>query len=202
MVYNDKMIIEFTKKQVETSFRKFNDYSKDLVSSDWSTFRSHLEIWLDHCENDEVMKAITSQLKNQSIFDKYDLTFIGSGGGMVGCSKVNFPIDEYERDAFIYQLLLKIRFDTDIIINMGVKCQRRRRIDDWIYWFNEKILNKLIRSLEYELREIQNRIKLELSEDQNVPVNFFLIFQDNSVKIDNSKIKGKVAVGKNAEIKN
>lgn len=53
---------KYEKNKVAISFRKFNDYASDVLNSDYSTFDSNLEIFIDHCENDEIMSIVCNQL--------------------------------------------------------------------------------------------------------------------------------------------
>lgn len=195
------MTKEFTPKQVEISFRKFLDSVEDLESSDYNTFDTHLSIFLNHCENDEIMKTITAPLKNTEIFDKGDKEFLSKGGSMVGSSNITFPEDEYEMDSYIYQLLLKLKNKGRDITNITMRAYGANGLSDAVDWFNEKITSKLTRSLKYKLEEIEEKIEKEVKEGENVPINMLIVFQDNRINIKNSKIKGDAAIGKQAQIK-
>ena len=195
------MVKEFTQKQVEISFRKFSDYAEDLDSSDYNTFDSHLSIFLNHCENDEIMRTITTPLKNAEVFDKCDKEFLSKGGSMVGSSKITFPEDEYEMDSYIYQLLLKLKNKERDITNITVRAYGANGLSESVYWFNEKVTSKLTRSLKYKLEEIDERIEREVKEGENIPVNLLIVFQDNRINIKNSKITGDAVIGKDAQIK-
>ncbi len=195
------MVKEFTPKQVEISFRKFSDNAEDLESSDYNTFDTNLSIFLNHCENDEIMKTITSPLKNTEIFDKCDKEFLSKGGSMVGSSKITFPEDEYERDSYIYQLLLKLKDKERDITNITMRAYGANVLSEAVYWFNEKITSKLTRSLKYKLEEIGERIEREVKEGENVPINMLIVYQDNSINIKHTKIEGDAAIGKEAKIK-
>jgi len=191
----------FTPKQIEISFRKFNDYSSDFEVSDHNSFDTHLKILLDHCENDPIMKVITEPLKNEKVYGKWKDEFIQGMGSMVGSSKLNFPIDEYERDSYLYQLLRKMRNNEINLTTLAMRCHGGSSLNEGVYWFNEQILGKLLRSLRYKLEEVQDRIAREVKEGDNVPMNLLFVFQDNSIKIDkNVKIGGDAAIGRDVEI--
>lgn len=54
---------KYDHKKIERSFRRFRDYSEDLLNSDYNTFSNNLNIFIDFCENDEIMRIISAQLK-------------------------------------------------------------------------------------------------------------------------------------------
>ncbi len=44
----------FESKEILLSYRNFEDYSSDLLRSDHATFNTHLDTFINFCENDNV----------------------------------------------------------------------------------------------------------------------------------------------------
>ena len=42
-------------KKIERSFRRFRDYSDDLLNSNSKTFPNNINIFITFCESDEIM---------------------------------------------------------------------------------------------------------------------------------------------------
>lgn len=193
----------FKQRQVALSFRKFNDYASDVVHSDYSTFPTRFEIFLHHCENDEVMKVITSQLKEvDTNFQEWYLKGQNTGGSMVGSKEFRLPVDEIKRDALLYQLLLK--FNSKEIDLLGFCMDyfgETSSINATIRSFNSAILSILVRSIGYKLEEISESIKSDLNNTQDVPIKMLNVYYDYRVTMgDENKIFGDAAIGGGVKI--
>lgn len=193
--------MDFTKTQVEISFRKFSDNADDLAHSDRNTFDTHLEAFLHHCENDPVMKHITNGLKNPDTYNTWSQKYIQGGGSMAGSARLNLPVDENEKDSFLYQLLIEIRNGKVGLSGITLRCHGLEYgLDSGYQWFINQILTKLTRSLNNKLDEINDRIHSEIvGENKKVPVKMLIVF-DNSISIDNSKFAGDSAIGRGSKV--
>jgi hypothetical protein len=194
-------MVDFTKKQVERSIDKFRDYSRDLMEANYNNFDNELQIWLNHCKNDEVMKAVVQNLENEEIYQKADLIFLTPLGGMIGSSHINLPTDEYERDVFIYNKLRNVGCQK--VVNIMMKCRGKDNLDGYIREFSSLFVTKLIRSLIYKIEEMLERVESEVPEGQKISERLLIIFQDNSVTIgEKATIGGNAAIGNEASVKN
>lgn len=186
----------FRQKQVELSFRRFRDFASDVFDSDFHTFDSRFDILVHHCENDEVMKIITSQLKEiDTNFQEWWERAQNTGGSMIGSKQLSLPIDERKRDALMYQLILKIQNKK---INFAQFCMDyfgETNYNAMIVAFNDGILRPLIRSIIYKLEEISDEITRVLSKQQDVPTRMFLVYQDYSVNVGDGNVISAEVVG-------
>ncbi len=55
---------KYSVKQVRASIRKFEDFAHGVRYSDFHTFDDNFSFFIDHCENDHIMKVIIDPLKN------------------------------------------------------------------------------------------------------------------------------------------
>ncbi len=178
----------FESKEILTSFRKFRDYSSDLLSSNLTTFDNCLAIFIDFCENDKVMGFITTQLKRYD-FVKWKQEFDKSGGSMAGSADLNFPLNEDDRLSLLYQILLKINAEEFNFLGFCSMAfySRDGSFNGYIYEFNKAITRPLVRDLGYKLEEIKSGIE----EGQQIALENLVIF--NAASITNSQI----AIGTN-----
>lgn len=96
----------FSRREVEKSFRKFNDLVQDLFSCQFQGWAGCFNNLVEHCEHDSVMQVVVEPLKNNTNVnaeDWYQKT-LDSQSGMVGSGNYALPYDDDERTALIYQL--------------------------------------------------------------------------------------------------
>ena len=60
---NDKI----ARKQVERSFRKFNDIADDLQNAHYQTWNAHFSNIVKFCESDAVMRQVTEPLRSHPV---------------------------------------------------------------------------------------------------------------------------------------
>ena len=97
--------------KVKRSYDRFNDYSADLINSDYNTFNDRANMLIDFCETDEVLKLVHEQLINHKNvdFDTWYQERKATIGGMVGSGELTFPTKIDDRMAIQYQLIYKIK---------------------------------------------------------------------------------------------
>lgn len=164
------MQTDFSLKKIEQSYRRFIDYSSDLLNSNYHTFNSRFDSFVYFCENDDVMKIITAKLKIIDVnFDDWWERGQKTGGSMVGSKQFRLPVDELEKDALLYQLILKISKNEIKLMKFCVDYFGATAFDEMIQEFNNAVLQPLIRSIGYRLDDMLDSIKQELVRKQDLP---------------------------------
>ncbi|AKB64932.1 hypothetical protein [Methanosarcina mazei] len=193
---------KFDRKRVELSFRRFSDFADDVLSSEYSTFDAYLNIFVNHCENDEIMSIICNQLKHDStILDDWE-----SRNNLAGIIhrvsgiKLTLPTDEKQRDILLYQICLKVnKGETDIfsVYFDFNSCSP----DEAVHNFNTDFVKPMVRSIGYKLEEIEYDIETDLKDERYIPITVFYVYQDYSTNITGDvNTKGDAAIGEGANI--
>ena len=143
-------------KKIERSFRRFRDYSDDLLNSNSKTFSNNLNIFIDFCENDEIMRIISAQLKsNKNVdMDKWYSDFQKTGGSIKGSKECVLPIDEEDRISLLYQLLLKMKSNERDFQGFCLDAYGKTNVTEMVRAFNDAISRPLVKDLSYRLDEI------------------------------------------------
>ena len=144
-------------KKIIHNIRRFSDLSFDLKMSNYNTFQTRFDSFVYFCENDDVMKIVSSGLKNADVhFDDWwnNGQNTNSGGPASGSKQFTLPFDDLEKDALLYQLILKI-FERKIDFMQFCRDYfGETNYIGMIFEFKQAILNPLIRSMEYRLKEL------------------------------------------------
>ena len=162
-------------KKIERSFRRFRDYSDDLLNSNSKTFSNNLNIFIDFCENDEIMRIISAQLKsNKNVdMDKWYSDFQKTGGSIKGSKECVLPIDEEDRISLLYQLLLKMKSHELDFQGFCLEAYGKTNVTEMVRAFNDAISRPLVRDLSYRLDEIIKTTNSNLK----VPIEKLVIIQ-------------------------
>ena len=153
--------LNFKTEEINEAFRKFDDYSSDLLGADARSFDNYLNIFIDFCEHDSIMSLITGQLKDNSNVNlkEWHDAFLKSGGSFIGSQRYELPLNENDRISLLYQFLLAINTKDINRGNFCIGAFGKTNFDEMIWAFNENITEKLIRNLRYKLDKIVNKIK-------------------------------------------
>lgn len=182
----------FEQDKILRAFRRFNDYNIDLLQSDYHTFGTRLEIFIDFCENDEIMGFITSQLKTFD-FEAWMKGLEGTVRSMAGSMDFRLPLKEDDRISYLYQLILNINNKEIQFEGFSSEAFGSNNGDGMVYTFNEAITRPLIRDLGYKLEEIRDQID-ELDRRE-------LISQDKLIVINAGDItNSQLAIGTNIKL--
>lgn len=147
----------FTKMQVENSFGKFTDKVGYVLTSDDKNFLSNFGNFISFCEEDPVMRVISTELKSidchfeewlnecmrlRCVSDAHSGEFI-------------LPSDKKEC-SLMYNLCLKVKNDNDInfLLNFGMRCLGSRGLKDSISDFNREVVRKLVDSMRSKFKDI------------------------------------------------
>ncbi|MFA5125383.1 MAG: hypothetical protein WC462_00065 [archaeon] len=192
---------EFDKRAIALSFRKFKDYSTDVLGSNSATFDTRLKIFIDHCENDPIMAVISSQLKKiESGFDTWWEKALQSRGSFIGSATFDLPTDENLRDSLLYDICSRLNSRQIRLDSFSLAFFTSTRFDDMVSDFNDSIFRPLTRSLEYKFDTIDFKIEDEYSQTNKIPETVLIVYTDNRVLIKDSTFEGDAVVGKSATL--
>lgn len=176
---------EFDQKKVEQSFRKFRDFSSDVLVSDKNTFSTRFNGLLKYCENDEILSVITNQLKDIDVnIDEWWENGLKSGTGFTGSCQFILPTEETERDALLYQFSLKVDSGNMSFQNFCMMFLGKSNFNEMVYAFNEAVVRPLVRSINYKLEEISAKVDGTYDDSQKIPINIFNVYQDQSTTFE------------------
>jgi len=147
---------KFPRREVQRSFRKFDDLVGDLLSAKFQTWGDAMSRLLAHCETDPVMQVVTSPLKGDSRVDaqKWWNEAVDSVGGMVGSGRYSLPIDDDERMALLYQVLLLVDGGAADLAQFSNSVYGVSRFQDMVDTFNHELVHKFTREVSYRLNEV------------------------------------------------
>lgn len=174
--------LNFKKEDISESFRKFNDYSNDLVGSDAGNFTNYLNIFIDFCEHDTIMSLITGQLKSNPRVDlkEWHKKFLRTGGSFIGSKHYELPLEEDDRISLLYQFLLAIQRNDIGVINFCVDAFGKTNYNEMIWDFNENITKLLVRGLGYKLDKIINKME----DRQSIPSSGLVVISTGQGSIN------------------
>ena len=134
------------------------------------------------------MRIITAPLKETRL-QEYSL---------VQEKRLDFPVDETERDTRIYQLLQETNINKIISIAQN-SSSFKTDVNSMIDWFNSLITRKLIRSLKYKLEEINGKIKKNDDKDI-IPQILLLVYFKQDINIGDNNTFEQSVVGQRGKI--
>jgi hypothetical protein len=180
---------QFTAAQVRRSFRKFNDYGKDLANSNSGTLVDTLNRFLDFCENDIVFTQIYNSLSligNNDDFEKWWQSICRT-------EVLEFPTDE-ERRIFIMCYLLEAarKDDPTQFIALGIShkfsLSQSSFVDDLIGAFHNTVTRPLVRDLNYKLEDMLDNVPE--NDKEFVPSSVFNLFNITAHKAVVQNVQG------------
>lgn len=189
----------FTRRQVERSFRKFQDIVDDILSASFQTWSDTFSHLITHCETDPVMQIITGPLKSDPRIDagKWWDDAVSSPTGMVGSGHYTLPTDDDERTALLYQVFLKIEFDDLDIKKFCVAGYGHTHYQEMVSSFNQELVTKFTREVSYRLDEIAE----DTADQPEISREAMIVFHhhDYSTNISGSIHGSNIATG-NAQV--
>lgn len=147
--------------KIQETKRKFANNATDLSNSDGHTFESALNVFLDFCESDDLMRNITKPLKERSTVDmaKWYEDFSKSGGSMIGSGRFVLPANEEDRLSLLYRLLLRVRSGEIGFPGFCLHAFGATSTDQMAHRFNEAISRPLARGLLQRLDALETEEK-------------------------------------------
>lgn len=185
----------FSRRQVERSFRKFNDIVADLFSSQHQTWGNVFTHLITHCEQDEVMRVVTEPLRTNKNVDaeKWLEDGLNSMTGMIGSGHYELPYDDDDRTALLYQLFLLIENTPFDFSGFCMTMFGSSHYQDMVHTFNQELVLKFTREVSYRLDEIMQ----DSGNQQEIPQEAMMVFHhhDNSINVSGNIQGSNVASG-------
>jgi len=156
----------FTGQQVKLAFQKFRDISIDLQGSRYQTWNDNLRHLIAHCENDQVMKAVTTSLSVHPDvnFALWYQTFLASCRSMMGTNRYYLPTNDDQKTALLYQFLVEIASGNINVFTFCLQAYAKKNGQEAIDAFNAEIVTKFVRSVSYRINALDN----ELGDERQV----------------------------------
>lgn len=191
----------FSRREVDRSFRKFRDIVNDLMSAKFQTWSDCFTRLITHCENDPVMQVVTEPLRTDPRVDadKWWNDAVASVRGMVGSGNYSLPADDDERTALLYQVFLKLETENIDISNFCMAVYGHSKYQDMVNSFNRELVHKFTREVSYRLDEIAT----DTAGQQQIAREAMVVFHhhDYSTNISGTVQGSNIATG-NAQITN
>ncbi|HPP87331.1 MAG TPA: hypothetical protein PLM75_05670, partial [bacterium] len=129
--------------------------SNDVIKSNYQTFHNFIELFINFCENDEIVKIITLQFKNnQNInLENWYKDFLSTGGSFIGSKRFWLPKDDEDRLALYYKFIFAIANKKISLVDFCVHAFGKTNGNEMILVFNEQFFLKFIREIKYKLEE-------------------------------------------------
>jgi hypothetical protein len=164
----------FSRRQVERSFRKFNDTVNDLFQAKFQTWGNTFTHLITHCEQDSVMNLVTEPLRSNRAMDadKWYKDALSSMSGMVGSGHYELPYDDDDRTALLYQFFLLLENNKVDFTKFCLAVYGTTGYQDAVHHFNQELVLKFTREVSYRLDEIL----ADLGDRQDVPREAMLVF--------------------------
>jgi len=173
---------QFTRREVERSFRKFKDVVNDLFRARFQTWGNAFTHLITHCENDPVMQVVTGPLKvNKNVdAEKWYADALRSVGGMVGSGHYELPYDDEDQTALLYQLFLMLEDNKINFPSFCVGMYGTTRYQDSVDVFNRELVQKFTRELSYRLDEIM----VDIGDQQEIPREAMVVFHHHDYSMN------------------
>ena len=164
----------FSRRQVERSFRKFNDTVNDLFQANFQTWNNTFTHLITHCEQDSVIKLVTEPLRSNRAVDaeKWYTDALSSMTSMVGSGYYELPFDNDDRTALLYQFFLLLDNNKVNLKQFCLAVYGTSDYQDAVHHFNQELVLKFTREVSYRLDEIL----ADLGNRQDVPRDAMFVF--------------------------
>lgn len=162
---------EFTREQIEESSLQFSDHISSIRRSDVYTCETAFNSFMNFCETDQVISTITSPLKEIDVqFDD-----VWNQAYQNGSRKFDIPPDNLRKNAYLYQLCLKIFHNESGFkyIGVGLEYFKSTHVNDNIRSFNAHVIEPLYSYMEKEFRRYQRSWPEQSSASSPHVVQFF-----------------------------
>ncbi|MFO0796149.1 MAG: hypothetical protein U0804_01665 [Gemmataceae bacterium] len=185
----------FSRRQVERSFRKFNDTVSDLFQAKFQTWGNTFTHLITHCEQDSVMKLVTEPLRSNPAVDaeQWYSDALNSVHGMVDSGHYELPYDDDVRTALLYQFFLMLENNKVDFVKFCLAVYGTTRHQEAVQHFNQELVLKFTREVSYRLDEILT----DLGDQKDVPREAMFVFHHHGHTMNfHGSIQGSnVAVG-------
>jgi hypothetical protein len=164
--------------KVRRSIQRFEDFSRDLISSDTNSFEDRLNLIVSYFKSDAFFQQIDEQLIHNKSVD-FDSWFKGNSRG-----KLSFPTNLDERLSIMYELLCRIQSKD---INYLSFCREylvlgTNKVAPYIYALNEIVSQPLFRELGYRMEEIEDELPSDNSDEVTSSIFQIIHHADNVIQ--------------------
>ena len=164
--------------KIRRSIQRFEDYSRDLTSSDMNSFEDRLNLLVSYFKSDAFFQQIDKQLIHNKSVD-FDSWYRSNSRG-----KLSFPTNLDERLSIMYQLLCRIN-NKDI--NYLSFCFEylavgTNKVNPHIYALNEIVSEPLFRELGHRLGEIEDELPSDNSDEVKSSIFQIIHHADNVIQ--------------------
>jgi hypothetical protein len=185
----------FSRRQVERSFRKFNNIVDDLFQATFETWGDTFTHLVTHCEQDPVMRVVIEPLRSNKNVDAstwYD-DALASGCGMLGSCRYELPYDDDDKTALLYQVFVLFNNENMNINHFCIEFYGSTDPQDSVDKFNRELVRKFTREVSCRLEEIME----DIGDQQEVSREAMLVFHhhDYSTNIHGNIQGSNVATG-------
>jgi hypothetical protein len=175
--------MQFSRREVDRSFRKFKDIISDLSQSQWQTWEGTFRNLLTHCQQDPVMRLVMDPLLTNTNVDatKWYTDARNSTGGMLGRGTYDLPYDDEDRTALLYQFFIMINDGRADFSSFCISVYGEDSFQSEVHVFNRELVDKFAREVSYRLDEIIE----DIGAQQEVPREAMMVFHhhDNSMNV-------------------
>lgn len=156
----------FTIKQFQQARKKFEDYGQRLCSSDYSSFDSAVQLFIQFCESDQIISILTKQLKAQGAqsFDEWYNQITDKR--RLGVDRVNLPPKQQERLPLLYKFLVQIAehpHPRSLVLNI---VRGGKNGSDYVAKLNKLYTSEFIKDFGYELDDLEQNLGHRLVNDR------------------------------------
>lgn len=185
----------FPRREVQRSFRKFDDLVGDLLTAKYQTWGDALSRLLSHCETDPVMQVVISPLKNDSRVNaqQWWSDAVSSVRGMVGSGHYSLPANDDEQTALLYQILLLVDQGNVDLTAFSTSVYGVSKFQGMVDTVNQELVRKFTREVSYRLKEVAE----DIGDQQEVSRESIVVFHhhDFSTNISGGIQGSNVATG-------
>ncbi len=190
---------KFASRDVQRSFRKFNDLCEDIMSSRVQTWPDVMTRLIAHCESDPVMQVVTAPLKTDPRVNARSWwnDAVASAQNFIGSGHYSLPANDDERTALLYQILLLIKNEDVRLVEFCAVVYGQSKHQDMIDTFNQEIVLKFAREVSYRIKEVSQ----DTADQSEISREAIVVFHhhDYSTNITGNIQGSNVATG-NAQI--
>ncbi|WP_440951309.1 hypothetical protein [Methanosphaerula subterraneus] len=163
---------DFTRIQINDSFQELSHQISSVMSSNANTAETFFNGFMNFCETDQVLVSITSPLKEFDIpFNEWWNKTYPNGSRIFV-----LPEDPLKRQAFLYQLCLKIYRNEFKYHQIGFAYFKSSHINDNISQFNQNVIQILNRYFNQKMKGLFDSIPVD---DSPISPSMIYVSGDN-----------------------
>lgn len=195
----------FTAAQIISTYQQLQSHVQNIERSTVDTAETFFNGFIFFCESDEIMQTITTPLKETNV--PFEEWWNDKRVWPNGSRKFELPPDQENRNAFLYQLCLKIYTLEPGFSYLGVSFDYFHSVhqQDNILTFNRSIISNLNSYFIHNLTRMQQSLTPDSTGKQPAPQQITQHFYgpvspttvyDESTNVSQSRIEGQNVIGR------